>query len=60
MQEITLAELAKKMNQSEIAKALGCRQSAISHAICDRRNIRVMLADGNISGAYELKPFPSR
>lgn len=60
MREISLADVAKKMGQENVAKAIGCGQTTISKAISEGRKVMVRMHRGKIHDAYEIRSFPTR
>lgn len=60
MKEVALDKLAKEKGPSDLAAALGCSPSAITHAVQDCRDIRVKVYKGGRMEAYEIKPFPGK
>ncbi len=58
MKVVTLAHLATIRTQAEIAKLLGCNQTAISQALRKRRVISVTLYDNGTAEAVEFSRFP--
>lgn len=58
MKTLTLKEFAEQVSQSKAADQLGVRQSAISKAIRNGRNVTVRIyPDGSVK-AEETKDFP--
>ncbi|MFG0517316.1 Cro/CI family transcriptional regulator [Kluyvera intermedia] len=58
MRKITLRSFAEEVGQLKAASQLGVRQSAISKAIRNGRNVVVTISvDGKIT-AEEIKSFP--
>ncbi|TKU59834.1 hypothetical protein FDX10_22885 [Citrobacter sp. wls713] len=60
MRQITLEALVAERSQAEVAKLLGCYQSAISAAIRKGRVISIALHDDGTAEAVEISHFPNR
>lgn len=57
MEALPLSEFIKKSNgQPQAAGLIGCHQTALSAAIRKGRNIFIQREDGQVVGAYEVKP----
>lgn len=52
--------LAGPGTQTELAKALGVQQSAVSQMVSSGRNIAVTLHDDGRIEANEIRPIPAR
>lgn len=61
MQTVTLGEyLALHGTQSDLAKALGVQQSAVSQMHRSNRAINITLMDDGSIQANEIRPIPAR
>lgn len=61
MQTVTLGEyLALHGTQSDLAKALGVQQSAVSQMHRSNRTITITLKDDGSIQANEIRPIPAR
>ncbi|GAA0258870.1 MULTISPECIES: Cro/CI family transcriptional regulator [Pseudomonas] len=61
MQTVTLGEyLALHGTQSDLAKALGVQQSAVSQMHRSNRTITITLMDDGSIQANEIRPIPAR
>jgi predicted transcriptional regulator len=61
MKTITLGEyLASHGTQSDLAKALGIQQSAVSQMHRSKRAITITLMDDGSVEANEIRPIPAR
>lgn len=61
MKTVTLGEyLASHGTQSELAKALGIQQSAVSQMHRSDRTISITLMDDGTIEANEIRPIPAR
>ena len=61
MKTITLGEyLSSHGTQSDLAKALGIQQSAVSQMYRSKRTITISLMDDGTIEANEIRPIPAR
>lgn len=61
MKTVTLGEyLALHGTQSDLAKALGIQQSAVSQMYRSKRTISISLMDDGTIEANEVRPIPAR
>ncbi|MBP6083700.1 MAG: hypothetical protein KA732_20885 [Providencia sp.] len=60
MEKIELSVLVSTLGQKKVADLFGVQQSAINKAIKTNRKIFVIRVGGEIVGAEEIKPFPSK
>ncbi|NMX92021.1 MULTISPECIES: Cro/CI family transcriptional regulator [unclassified Pseudomonas] len=61
MKTVTLGEyLALHGTQSDLAKALGIQQSAVSQMFRSKRTINITLMDDGTLEATELRPIPAK
>lgn len=61
MPELALKEFLTTRTQSEVAEALGVKQSAVSQMVRNGRDIRVVTDEsGAIVNAFEVKPVGSQ
>ena len=61
MKTITLGEyLSSHGTQSDLAKALGIQQSAVSQMYRSKRTITISLMDDGTIQANEIRPIPAR
>ncbi|SFQ82620.1 Cro protein [Pseudomonas sp. NFPP07] len=61
MKTVTLEEyLSGHGTQSELAKALGIQQSAVSQMYRSKRDIRITIHDDGSVQASETRPIPAR
>ncbi|MNC51347.1 Cro [compost metagenome] len=61
MKTLTLEEyLAGHGTQSDLAKALGIQQSAVSQMFRAKRDIRITIHDDGCVEANEVRPIPAR
>lgn len=61
MKTVTLGEyLSSHGTQSDLAKALGIQQSAVSQMYRSKRTITINLMDDGTVEANEIRPIPAR
>jgi len=61
MKTVTLGEyLSSHGTQSDLAKALGIQQSAVSQMFRSKRTITITLMDDGSVEANEIRPIPAR
>ena len=61
MKTVTLGEyLSSHGTQSDLAKALGIQQSAVSQMYRSKRTISITLMDDGTIEANEVRPIPAR
>lgn len=61
MKTVSLEDyLAEQGTQSDLAKALGIQQSAVSQMFRAKRDIRITIHDDGHIEASEVRPIPAR
>lgn len=53
---ILLKDMVEQEGQVQVAKRIGCHQTAISLAVRKNRVIHLEIEDGKVTSGYEIKP----
>ena len=56
MESILLKDMVEREGQVQVAKRIGCHQTAISLAVRKNRVIHLEIEDGKVTSGYEIKP----